>query len=276
MPLKIRHIKSPIILDKIFQKRHLIFAQENKYLKQSLDKRIVDRFDALLTTANFAVLDGDEVVGGVRFTLSTEGLTPVHEYNGFQDYIDRKDIAAGSMIFMDKAYRGVSQATRALLDTGLSWALARGSKYVIAVGNPKAKHFFCETGHQIIGPESIHKSSDLPFIPFVLDLEQNTPNLWTALHLSGVQMKKNEINLNRWLLKSGDEIPLNKNDNCQYVIISGIACWATASMNKENIDSQYLEKMMLKPNEAQQLTQFDISLDKIFALNDTDLIEIIK
>ncbi|WP_089937495.1 N-acyl amino acid synthase FeeM domain-containing protein [Candidatus Entotheonella palauensis] len=51
--------------------RHRILVDEDGYLPDQ-GGYIVDVYDALPTTANFIVLDGTEVIGGVRLTADSE------------------------------------------------------------------------------------------------------------------------------------------------------------------------------------------------------------
>lgn len=203
MPPVIRLVQTDAERHKLYRARYTVLVEEERYLSERADRRIVDRFDPLPTTAHFAAFDDDEVVGGVRFNIGRIDDLPVSQYPEFAALAGREDVAAGSMVFLGRRSRG-SGVGGALIDTGLSWAAAHGARHIVAVGNPRAEHFFRKTGHQMTGQTARDDARGVDYQPLLVELARDPPRLGALLRERlGVGWASS---LARVLAKPGEEL----------------------------------------------------------------------
>jgi N-acyl-L-homoserine lactone synthetase len=173
MGLRIKLAETTEEHDGLFRTRHEIFVDEMGYSKPTADGRLIDRFDAFPTTANVIALDGDVVVGGVRFMLIPAMGGPADPYFDFSPYLPASaHVGSGSMLLMKKRFRAVRGATFAMLAMGYQWAINQGITHVVGLAAPDAEPLFFSMGYRPVAERIPFEGAGGTALPVVLDVSR--------------------------------------------------------------------------------------------------------
>lgn len=215
MTISIRRATTHDQMLALFRARHAVYVEEEGSLQSHGDGILRDRFDLLPESANFVAIDGEAIIGGVRFSRWSPHGSPAAAYPEIAARSESPTVATGSRVFLRRAYRA-RRVGDALLDTGLSWAAASGARSVVAVGNPRAERFFRESGHDVLGPGGFDAQHGVPYIPLSLDLAAYPPRLWTLLREASRAWPED---LERLMLALGEEVTVSA--GTEVVLLAG-------------------------------------------------------
>jgi GNAT superfamily N-acetyltransferase len=165
-------------LDRLFQARHRVFVEDDRYLEPRPDGRLYDRFDAYPTTQNLIAEDDGRVVGGLRLTEHSPAGTPPDEFFDFMPFLPEGTTRFGSLskLFLERPYRG-SRITFSLYGVAYAWCFSRGWSHVIGAANPRTVAAQVRLGYRPLAEERFHPQQGLPFVPLILDLAALEPRL---------------------------------------------------------------------------------------------------
>jgi CRP-like cAMP-binding protein len=172
MAVRIRQATSPTDFDQLFQVRHRVFVEEQRYFPPVSDGRLVDRFDAFPTTANIVASAHGRVVGGVRIVEPSPVGAPADEFFDFRPYLPEKDvrIGSGSMLVVEPEYRRIPRVTFAMLGMMYYWALVKGLTHITGVAAPDSEKLFLGSGYEPVQPRFFHEPTKLYALPVVLEI----------------------------------------------------------------------------------------------------------
>lgn len=183
MTIRIRLARTTDELDRIFALRHQVMAEEDAYIPPQPDGRLVDRFDAYPTTANFIAVVAGRIVGAVRFMERTAAGTSADEFFDFRPFLgpEARDVTAG-MLVLERAHRGHPRLVFAMLGMGYHWAIQRGATHVLGPSNPERRDAMLRSGYVSVAPEFQHEDTGLPVLPMILDLAELEDRALSFLH----------------------------------------------------------------------------------------------
>jgi CRP/FNR family cyclic AMP-dependent transcriptional regulator len=189
MTIRVKLAQTTNELDQLFRVRHRVFVEEDGYMPERPGRRIYDHFDAFPTTANVIAIADGRVVGGVRFTEPSPAGSPADGLFDFGPYLPPEPdrVVTGSMLVLDKQYRGQARLTFALNGMGLYWAVARGMTHVIAAANPDREASFLKVGYRAVVPQFFHADKGLYVVPIMLDLQELNDRFLTFVRHQGIQ-----------------------------------------------------------------------------------------
>ena len=172
MAVRIRQATSPTDLDELFQVRHRVFVEEQRYFPPVSDGRLVDRFDAFPTTANIVASAHGRIVGGVRIVEPSSVGAPADELFDFRPYLPatRVRIGSGSLLVVEAEYRRIPRVTFAMLGMMYYWALVKGLTHITGVAAPEAEKLFIGSGYEPVQPRFFHEPTKLWMLPVVLEI----------------------------------------------------------------------------------------------------------
>lgn len=172
MAVRIRQATSPTDLDELFQVRHRVFVEEQRYFPPVSDGRLVDRFDAFPTTANIVASAHGRIVGGVRIVEPSPVGVPADELFDFRPYLPatRVRIGSGSLLVVEAEYRRLPRVTFAMLGMMYYWALVKGLTHITGVAAPEAEALFIGSGYEPVQPRFFHEPTKLWMLPVVLEI----------------------------------------------------------------------------------------------------------
>jgi CRP-like cAMP-binding protein len=181
MAVRIRQATSPTDLDQLFQVRHRVFVEEQRYFPPVSDGRLVDRFDAFPTTANIVASAHGRVVGGVRIVEPSPVGAPADELFDFRPYLPAENvrIGSGSMLVVEPEYRRIPRVTFAMLGMMYYWALVKGLTHITGVAAPEAEKLFLGSGYEPVQPRFFHEPTRLWMLPVVLEIGRLTDRFAT-------------------------------------------------------------------------------------------------
>src|SRR3954463_13106798 len=141
MAVRIRQATSPTDFDQLFQVRHRVFVEEQRYFPPVHDGRLLDRFDAFPTTANIVASAHGRIVGGVRIVEPSAVGAPADEFFDFRPYLPATNvrIGSGSMLVVEPEYRRIPRVTFAMLGMMYYWALVKGLTHITGVAATDAE-----------------------------------------------------------------------------------------------------------------------------------------
>lgn len=173
MALRIKRADTTDELDGLFRVRHEVFVEEKSYSQPTSDRRLVDRFDAFPSTANVIALDGDTVVGGVRFMSVPASGGPHSPYYDFAPHLPPgARVGNGSMLVMKPQFRTVRGATFTMLGMGYQWALAQKMTHVVGLAAPEAEPLFLKMGYEAVAARIPFDGAGETALPVMLDVER--------------------------------------------------------------------------------------------------------
>jgi N-acyl-L-homoserine lactone synthetase len=161
-------------LDAVFRLRHKVFVEEERYMQERPDRRIIDRFDAFPTTTNvIAVVDG-RVVGSMRITEESDAGTSADTFFDFDRYVpsDTGRVGSASQTCIERAYRKTHGLTFALMGMAYHYAIMRGLTMLKTVINPLIEPLVRKTGWVAVAPKFFHEQYCLHCLPMILDLRK--------------------------------------------------------------------------------------------------------
>jgi CRP-like cAMP-binding protein len=172
MAVRIRQATSPTDLDQLFQVRHRVFVEEQRYFRPVSDGRLVDRFDAFPTTANIVASAHGRIVGGVRIVEPSPVGAPVDELFDFRPHLPDTNVrvGSGSMLVVEPEYRRIPRVTFAMLGMMYYWALVKGLTHITGVAAPEAEKLFLGSGYEPVQARFFHEPTALWMLPVVLDI----------------------------------------------------------------------------------------------------------
>jgi CRP-like cAMP-binding protein len=223
MSVRIKIAETAEERDALFRARHRVYVDQGKYMPPRADGRVCDRFDAFPTTTNLIVVDGDEVVGGVRLTEQGPAGLPAEQYFDFSSHLppDRGGVGCASMLCLDQAHRRQKRLIPSL--GGMLYALAalRGLTHLVAACNPEVEASMRASGYDRVAPAFRH-ASGLDMVPLVLDLGQISDRMAVLLRRHCRQMEW--TSWERGLYAPGDTvIRAGERGRAAYVVLEGVA-----------------------------------------------------
>ena len=173
MSVRIKIAETAEERDALFRARHRVYVEQGKYMPPRPEARICDRFDAFPTTTNLIVLDGREVVGGVRLTEQGPAGLPADGYFDFTSYLPepRGRVGCASMLCLDRAYRHQKRLIPSLGGMLYALAMQRGITHLVAACNPEIEEPMRASGYCRVAPVFRHRSG-LEVVPLLLDVNQ--------------------------------------------------------------------------------------------------------
>jgi CRP-like cAMP-binding protein len=173
MSVRIKIAETAEERDALFRARHRVYVEQGKYMPPRPDARILDRFDTFPTTTNLIVLDGSDVVGGVRLTEQGPAGLPADGYFDFASHLPeaRGRVGCASMLCLDWAYRHQKRLIPSLGGMLYALAMQRGITHLVAACNPEIEEPMRASGYRRVAPVFRHPSG-LDVVPLVLDVNQ--------------------------------------------------------------------------------------------------------
>lgn len=160
--------------DQLFQLRHRVFCEERRYVAETPDRRLYDRFDAFPGVANFVAIVDGQVVGGWRIVGECGAGLPAYDYFDFESWIPRsEDVHVGSvgMLVIQPAHRR-GRLFYSLICAGHQWAVRRGLTHLLAPAAPDVEPIARRLGYVALTPRFFHEGLRLQVTPMVLDMQQ--------------------------------------------------------------------------------------------------------
>lgn len=223
MALRIKRAETTEELDGLFRVRHEVFVDEKGYSQPTGDRRLVDRFDAFPSTANVIALDGDTVVGGVRFMIVPASGGPHSPYYDFAPHLPAgARVGNGSMLVMRPPFRSVRGATFTMLGMGYQWAMAQQMTHVVGLAAPEAEPLFLKMGYEAVAARIPFEGAGETALPVMLDVARlANPFLEFAQRHSAEFLLQSPV---RQFSPAGEiVVQRGANDDAVFVIVSGTA-----------------------------------------------------
>jgi N-acyl-L-homoserine lactone synthetase len=232
MVARIKIATSPAELDAVFRLRHKVFVEEERYMQERPDQRILDRFDAFPTTTNvIAVVDG-QVVGSVRITEESDAGTSADTLFEFDRY-DRSDtgrVGSASQLCMEQAYRKTHGLTFALMGMTYHYAVMRGLTLLKTVINPAIEPLVRKTGWVAVGPQFFHEQYRLNCLPMILDLRKLSDSFLSFIKQQ--QIEHFLQSFDRQFHRAGDTIiQVGDEGNEAFIVVDG-----TVGIRRSDLD----------------------------------------
>ncbi len=205
MSFRVQRAESANELDALFEARHRIFVEEQRYSAPMPGGRLVDRWDAFPDTLNLMAVSDGEVIAGVRALTPAGAGIPADTFFDFSPHLaaDAR-ICAGSMLFVSPRFRGGARVAQALLGLLYVWARSEGCTHVIGVAAPVAEGLFFSQGYRAVAPRFFHHPTGLHATPVMLDLHAMAPKVarFVARHRFPLESER----LERHFLAEGDTL----------------------------------------------------------------------
>jgi len=172
MTMRVRRAFSAVELRDLYRIRHDVFVSQEGDMPPRKDAMIFDAFDSFPNTLNIVALDGDRVVGGIRFVEASAAGLPIESWFEVSAMIPdpAARIVAISLVCLHRSYRGATGIADAMLTAGLAWARSREATHIACAANPEAASFFARHGMRAVGCAELHHDHGLPFVRMVADL----------------------------------------------------------------------------------------------------------
>lgn len=209
--------------DALFRARHRVYVEQGKYMPPRPEARICDRFDAFPTTTNLIVIDGGEVVGGVRLTEPGPAGLPADGYFDFTSYLPepRGRVGCASMLCLDRAYRHQKRLIPSLGGMLYALAMQRGITHLVAACNPEIEAPMRASGYYRVAPVFQH-ASGLEVVPLLLDVHRLGDRMAEFLRRHGQQMEW--TSWERAFFSAGETvIHAGAPGEAAYVVLDGVA-----------------------------------------------------
>jgi N-acyl-L-homoserine lactone synthetase len=173
MSFQLKLARSSVELDRLFSARHRVFVDEMKYYPPAPEGRLFDRFDTFPTTRNVVATIGDRIVGGMRISDAAGVGIPGESLFDYRPHFPKGParIGAGSMFFVDAAFRQTPGLVAALLSVGHARAAVDGFTHLLATCAPAAERVVLRLGYKLVAPRFFHEGKRLVVLPMVLDLQ---------------------------------------------------------------------------------------------------------
>ncbi|HEU5101602.1 MAG TPA: GNAT family N-acyltransferase [Roseiflexaceae bacterium] len=173
MAICIKYTETTDEVDGIFRTRHKVYVEETGSMAPRPDCRIYDRFDAYPTTVNIIAVDDGHILGGVRFCAPSAAGMPADDFFGFAAYLPiGARGGSGSMLCVERAYRGTPGLAFSLMGMGFRWAREQGLSFIIGVINPEVQDFFLRLSFQPLAPARYDDSKQLTFMPVIIFMDR--------------------------------------------------------------------------------------------------------
>jgi len=232
MPIKITIAKTPELIDEVFKIRHQIFVEEEGFMKDTLDKRLIDRFDAYPTTTNLVLKDDEKVVGSLRMTLDSAVGTSADEHYDFRKHLPQDSrVMLCSMYCVSHDYRK-SKVILGLLIMAGYFAESKAATHLLAPINPTiakrllmnpviAKHLL-RIGFQNIGDVCTEPQTGEVMQPLLMDVRNMNDFFLDFVKKNQIQSFLNEYE--RIFYKQGEYIVrTGEVGECAFFLIEGTA-----------------------------------------------------
>ena len=159
-------------MDEVFKIRHEVFSETEELIKQTEDKRLIDRFDTFDTSSDLVVTVDDEVVGALRMTLDSDVGLPADEYYDFRVHLPKDAyIMHVGMFCVTKEYRN-PRVTMDLMLMATYFGKSHGVTHVVAPINPQIAKLLQRVGFVAIGEEFTKPFIEIPMLPLVLEADK--------------------------------------------------------------------------------------------------------
>jgi N-acyl-L-homoserine lactone synthetase len=179
MPVKITLTNDPVHIDSLLKLRHKVFSEEESLFNPTPDGRVIDRFDAYNTTSNLVVLEGSEVVGGLRLNTDSQIGLPADDYYNFRSHLPEKHtLLSCSMFCVTEPYRHHHIALSLML-MATYFGVSCNVTHVIAPINPPIAKLLTRIGFKTLTEETLKTPSGLGFLPVILDVKNLTDFFYT-------------------------------------------------------------------------------------------------
>jgi N-acyl-L-homoserine lactone synthetase len=278
MPIRVKIANSPSEMDGLFQARHRVFVEEEKYFPERPGRRIYDRYDSFPTTVNLVSMVDRKVVGGLRLTEWSESGVPSDEIFDFNPYIsgNSKNLATASMLCLERAFRDLPRLCFMMLCMGIYWCLSRKISHVTAAINPVVKELISAIGFRPVASEFYDEEHGVNVLPMLLDLGDTDLNF---LEMSGFQGFDSSLKaFDRELYRKGEKIiTRGTKGDAAYIIVKGEVMISRPGRRSEDSSDHIF--FNLGPcdlfGELSLLTNKPLSADAV-AMTDVDLMVIEK
>jgi N-acyl-L-homoserine lactone synthetase len=216
MAFQIKRAETASEREELYRIRHRIFIEEMKYGELEPDGRMRDRFDELPGTSNFVAVVGRRIVAGVRLVEPRGEGTPADAFYDFSAHIPAGSrMCAGSMLFVDKAFREQRAMMHALMGCFYTWVMLRGFTHILGVAAPVAERFFFSEGYRPLCPRFFHEELKLFATPVMMDISELAPGLrqFALRH----QVGGTDV-FERRFFAAGEEVPLLDTDGELFIV----------------------------------------------------------
>ncbi|MCK5098432.1 MAG: ThiF family adenylyltransferase [Desulfobacteraceae bacterium] len=195
MDIQFKLIKADLDKLKVYELRKKIFVDEENRFPYSLD-HIVDQYDSLEESFNWAAILNDEMIAAVRVTLDSKSGLPIDKYqeiSEFKKQLTRPCINIG-WLCCTKPYRHKTGLLKSLLRHAVSGAQKQGFHHLLAVIHPPAYDMLHHCFKiEKIGSQFFDKQRDIPMLPVHVVINTMMNHLNGALpekENSELQLKK--------------------------------------------------------------------------------------
>lgn len=167
-----KYAETPAELDTVFRLRHQVFCIEKGYAELQPTHRLLDHFDIFPTTKNIIVVDGEDILGGVRVMGENAFGFPSDAHFDFFPYLPpNARCAHGSMFFVAPGCRGCGLAP-GLMQAAHLWSLEHQYSHLLALVAPMAEPLFHTFGYDVLSPHIPYPGAEGKALPVALDLER--------------------------------------------------------------------------------------------------------
>ncbi|MFK5975243.1 MAG: cyclic nucleotide-binding domain-containing protein [Sulfurovum sp.] len=172
MSIHIKLANTPKLMDEVFKIRHKVFSETEELIKQTEDKRLIDRFDTFSTSSDLVVMVDDKVVGAMRISLDCEVGLPADEYYDFRVHLPKDAyIMHIGMFCVTKEYRS-PRVTMDLMLMATYFGKSNGVTHVVAPINPQIAKLLQRVGFEAVGKEFTKPFIEVPILPLVLEVNK--------------------------------------------------------------------------------------------------------
>lgn len=222
MNMRIKIAETAEERDALFRVRHRVYVEQGGYMSPRAEAHICDRFDAFPSTTNLIVLDGQEVVGGVRLTEQCAAGMPVDGYFDFAPYLppDTGGLGSASMLCLDAAYRHKRRLIPGLGGMLYALAMRRGITHILAACNPEIERSMVASGYRRVAPAFRHQSG-VDVVPLLLDVRDISDRMAALLRR---HERQEWTSWERAFCAGGDTvIHTGEPGQAAYVVLEGVA-----------------------------------------------------
>ena len=174
MSLGVKRIETSEELYNLFSMRYKVFVDEFDYFQPSEEKLFYDHYDTYPSTMNFIAIDDKTVIGGARVTQSTTAGMPIDKFMNCRKYLpdDAEKIGCGSMLCLEKNYRGKPHLMLFLFGMGYYWAVSRNITHMLMGAIPPLKDIYSRMGYRAVSEPVPDKKGlvSVPLIPMITDV----------------------------------------------------------------------------------------------------------
>jgi molybdopterin/thiamine biosynthesis adenylyltransferase/predicted GNAT family N-acyltransferase len=167
MNIQVKQITSTSDLVSVYKLRKQVFVDEEKRFEFSLD-HIIDQFDSLKETVNFAAMLNGEIIAAARVTMDSKAGLPVDLYPDIFEF--KKKLTGRCMnigwLCCTKPHRHKTGLIKALIRQAAYEAKKQGCSHMISVIHPPTFDLLHHSFNvQKIGPEFYEKILNVQMVP---------------------------------------------------------------------------------------------------------------